>query len=191
MIALVPTPHPDSSTILARLAIFCGVLPSPTRRSSVVRIGMPRCPSCPAHTLICGMRESYEWVKTLVYMNWQGCRGGARPGASSACRARRTDTIAAPLHGRSFHAPHPFERLATVEQRRIDREGERDAGTAFGSSHIGPHRCRIWSLCDHAAGGSRRGCSEDRADRWRHHTPQPRANWKEWRVLRPVHFFQS
>src|SRR5215471_8863474 len=37
MIALVPIPHPDSSTILARLAIFCGVLPSATSRSSVVR----------------------------------------------------------------------------------------------------------------------------------------------------------
>src|SRR5262245_61984922 len=37
MIAWVPTPHPDSSTILARLTIFCGVLPSATSRSSVVR----------------------------------------------------------------------------------------------------------------------------------------------------------
>src|SRR5262245_33731886 len=29
------------------------------------RIGMPRCPSCYAHKLICEIRESYEWVKTL------------------------------------------------------------------------------------------------------------------------------
>ena len=36
-IALVPTPRPDNSTMLARLAIFCGVLPSATSRSSVAR----------------------------------------------------------------------------------------------------------------------------------------------------------
>src|SRR5262245_54413821 len=30
---------------------------------------MPRCPSCYAHKLICGMRESYEWVKTLAIVD--------------------------------------------------------------------------------------------------------------------------
>ena len=33
----VPNPRPDSSTMRARATIFCGVLPSPTSRSSVVR----------------------------------------------------------------------------------------------------------------------------------------------------------
>jgi hypothetical protein len=47
-----------------------GVLPSATSRSSVARslgrrTGMPRYSACGFDTLICGMRESYELVKTL------------------------------------------------------------------------------------------------------------------------------
>jgi ABC-type uncharacterized transport system substrate-binding protein len=47
-IALVPTPHPDSSTILARLAIFCGVIDRQV--AVIVAGGNPSAPAAKAAT---------------------------------------------------------------------------------------------------------------------------------------------
>src|SRR5271157_4391753 len=64
----VPNPRPDSSTMRARATIFCGVLPSATSRSSVVRsLGLTyRHASMFRMPQFAGPWESYKWVRTLV-----------------------------------------------------------------------------------------------------------------------------